>query len=401
MLAQDKPRTAASTRPPRDVALLKQAAAAHRDGDKDRARALLAEAAEANPDNELVWMWRASTSRTRSEAAEALNRALAINPANRKAAEWLSRLGRTKPAARPPERPEPHPEKTRPKPKDPAVDLTQSSADALRRVIAEAEGAAAGDWPATNSPAETASPPTAASPASAPSPAAAPRSARCPVCGEAEGAASSSCSQCGAIIDLARLDDVSSHNEARRERIAQAIVRLEAVLLESSNAEANIGLALAYLNLKDSEKAAVHFEAACRTRPDDARLEEARKRLAARPLILVADDSRTIRTSVQSLLESRCYRAQPAADGLEALAKLERETPNLILLDAEMPRLDGRRVCKLLKGNPATQHIPVVMLTEEGGLVERIKARLAGAEDLLVKPFETEELLEKIRAFLP
>lgn len=119
--------------------------------------------------------------------------------------------------------------------------------------------------------------------------------------------------------------------------------------------------------------------------------------LDSRRLVLVADDSATVRRVVGGVLERRGYRVATAADGLEALAALNRESPGLILLDASMPRMDGYQVCKVLKQNPETSQIPVLLLSGNAGLLDRMKGTVSGAAGYLEKPFSSEKLLTLVQ----
>ena len=118
--------------------------------------------------------------------------------------------------------------------------------------------------------------------------------------------------------------------------------------------------------------------------------------MAAQSKIMVVDDSPTICRLVTTTLEKQHYQVIAASDGMEALAKMNEIMPDLILLDITMPRLDGYQLCKIIKGNEATKHIPVVMLSGKDGFFDRIKGRMAGALDYITKPFKPDALLEVV-----
>ena len=113
--------------------------------------------------------------------------------------------------------------------------------------------------------------------------------------------------------------------------------------------------------------------------------------------ILVADDSPTIVDVVKAILEEEQYEVITASDGQEALDKAHREAPDLVLLDVEMPRLNGYAVCKLLKEDPATSHIPVIMLTSKSRESDRMWGFGMGADEYLTKPVEPERLVEAVK----
>jgi len=112
-----------------------------------------------------------------------------------------------------------------------------------------------------------------------------------------------------------------------------------------------------------------------------------------RPKILVVDDSKTIRRTAQALLEKAGYQVITAADGFEALALIADEHPDLALLDVMMPRLDGYQTCALVKQNPRFRALPIIMLTSKDGLFDRARARVAGSDEYITKPFTRDELL--------
>ncbi|MEV4245473.1 response regulator transcription factor [Streptosporangium canum] len=114
--------------------------------------------------------------------------------------------------------------------------------------------------------------------------------------------------------------------------------------------------------------------------------------------VLVVDDEPALREALQSSLEYEGYRVGLASDGLGALEILEREPYELVLLDVMMPRLDGLTTCRRLRA--AGNHVPVLMLTARDAVGDRVSGLDAGADDYLVKPFELDELLARVRALL-
>jgi DNA-binding response OmpR family regulator len=116
--------------------------------------------------------------------------------------------------------------------------------------------------------------------------------------------------------------------------------------------------------------------------------------------ILVVDDSKTISDMVKSLLERIGFEVETAYDGVEALDKVKKVLPDLIILDVNMPKMDGFRVCRLLKFDRNFRSIPIIMLTardEEENIKTGIKT---GADLYLTKPIEPEKLIEAVNKFL-
>ncbi|MDA0636055.1 response regulator transcription factor [Nonomuraea sp. MCN248] len=114
--------------------------------------------------------------------------------------------------------------------------------------------------------------------------------------------------------------------------------------------------------------------------------------------LLVVDDEPALREALQSSLEFEGYEVTTADDGLAALAELARRPYDTVLLDVMMPRLDGLTACRRLRG--AGNHVPVLMLTARDAVGDRVSGLDAGADDYLVKPFELDELLARVRALL-
>ena len=114
--------------------------------------------------------------------------------------------------------------------------------------------------------------------------------------------------------------------------------------------------------------------------------------------LLIIEDELPMRTALKDCLESEGYRVLTAADGQSGLQRALEEKPDLILLDIMMPRLDGFAVCTELRrlGNA----VPILMLTAKGLVEDRVHGLDVGADDYLVKPFSTEELLARVRALL-
>ncbi|GAA3233558.1 response regulator transcription factor [Actinocorallia longicatena] len=114
--------------------------------------------------------------------------------------------------------------------------------------------------------------------------------------------------------------------------------------------------------------------------------------------ILVVDDEPAVRESLVSSLEFEGYRVSEAGDGVDALHMAEKVDPDLIVLDVLMPRMDGLTACRRLRTQGDT--VPVLMLTARDMVGDRVTGLDAGADDYLVKPFELDELLARIRALL-
>ncbi|MGL5081571.1 MAG: response regulator transcription factor RpaB [Microcoleaceae cyanobacterium] len=113
--------------------------------------------------------------------------------------------------------------------------------------------------------------------------------------------------------------------------------------------------------------------------------------------ILIADDESAIRRILSTRLAMVGYKVVVAADGLEALECFDKESPDLVVLDVMMPRLNGYGVCQKIREN---SDVPIVMLTALGDVADRVTGLELGADDYLTKPFSPKELEARIQAIL-
>jgi CheY-like chemotaxis protein len=118
------------------------------------------------------------------------------------------------------------------------------------------------------------------------------------------------------------------------------------------------------------------------------------------PTILVVEDTEMIRDLLVRRLQRQGFNVIAAADGAEGLSRVQAERPDIILMDMNLPVLDGWEATRRLKAEPQTQAIPVIALTASGLESELEKARAAGCNDYDIKPIEFTRLLTKIQSFL-
>lgn len=112
--------------------------------------------------------------------------------------------------------------------------------------------------------------------------------------------------------------------------------------------------------------------------------------------VLICDDDPLLLELMEFRLRAKGYEVIKAVDGAEALEKAQRDAPDVIVLDAMMPKIDGLEVLARIKGDPALSDTPVVMLTARKGQKDIVSALDKGADDYLVKPFIPEELLARL-----
>ena len=116
--------------------------------------------------------------------------------------------------------------------------------------------------------------------------------------------------------------------------------------------------------------------------------------------IMVVEDDESLLELECMLLTSHGYQVSGMHNGEEALECLEREMPDLVLLDVMMPGVDGFEVCRQIKSNPMTSHIPVILLTAKKGIEDMVKGEAVKADQYLTKPFKSAVVIEKIQCFL-
>lgn len=116
--------------------------------------------------------------------------------------------------------------------------------------------------------------------------------------------------------------------------------------------------------------------------------------------ILIADDEPNIVISLEFLMKREGYEVSIANDGDEAVERVRRDMPDLVLLDVMMPKRSGFEVCQEIKSNPQLQGVRVLMLTAKGRDTEVAKGLALGADAYMTKPFSTKELVERVRELL-
>jgi DNA-binding response OmpR family regulator len=127
-------------------------------------------------------------------------------------------------------------------------------------------------------------------------------------------------------------------------------------------------------------------------------MSPAAERSVPGPRVLVIEDEAPMRMALEDILKADGYRVLTAADGQTGLEAAISERPDLVLLDVMLPKLDGLTICAELRSRDAG--LPVLMLTARGQVSDRVAGLDTGADDYLVKPFSTDELLARVRALL-
>ena len=119
-----------------------------------------------------------------------------------------------------------------------------------------------------------------------------------------------------------------------------------------------------------------------------------------RPLIACIDDSQTVQNSVKLTLEAQGYDVIGLLKPAQAMTKLIRTHPMLILMDISMPDINGYELCQLLRKSPNFKHVPILMLSSRDGLFDRLKAKMVGANDYMTKPFTPTDLVNLVNKYV-
>ena len=116
--------------------------------------------------------------------------------------------------------------------------------------------------------------------------------------------------------------------------------------------------------------------------------------------VLIVEDDPDIVDILSYNLKQADLKVTSVPDGSSALAEVKRRLPNLILLDLMLPKVDGLEVCRLLKSEPETKNVPIIMITAKGEEVDRIVGLELGADDYITKPFSPREVVLRVRSVL-
>ena len=235
----------------------------------------------------------------------------------------------------------------------------------------------------------------------------------CPICRAPKEPVVMQCALCGAELSLFDVSRVLKAEGVDRARLASEIERLEELLENNSDWRVRKSLLIARLNMGHRLEAAREtkklLEAMPLTEPQRLEVEQVHLFLLrqgagdeqeaasqSQELVLVVDDSATVRSLVGSVLEDGGYETAFASTGMEALAALRKQVPSLVLLDIGLPNMDGYQLCQLIRQNPATAEVPVVMLSARDGFFDQVRGRMVGCQDYITKPFDADDLLNRV-----
>lgn len=240
----------------------------------------------------------------------------------------------------------------------------------------------------------------------------------CPFCSAEEEAQAFVCGSCRTMLTLSDLEMLLAHGEADREILRQAVERMED---ERNRRDFDVEdfklLAIGQINLKNLRQGCDYLNEAAQMNPNDvvlssqvnslkirlAEIEDQQSIHDSMPKnrkILVVDDSATVRKLISGKLEKSGHEVFCAVDGLDALEKIKEFVPDLILLDINMPRMDGYQVCKLIRSSDQTKDVPIVMISGKDGFFDKVRGRMAGTTGYITKPFGPETLMKMVETYI-
>lgn len=240
----------------------------------------------------------------------------------------------------------------------------------------------------------------------------------CPFCTAENGAQAFVCGSCGAMLSLSNLEMLLAYQNGNSEEVRRAVERMETEkAAREFDADELKFLGIGEINLKHFRQGFDYLQEAVHKTPNDiilssqvnafairlAEIEEQNTAKDSTPKnkkILIVDDSATVRKLIADKLEKSGHEVFCAVDGMDALEKIDRIVPDLILLDIAMPRMDGYQVCKLIRGGEKTRNVPVVMISGKDGFFDKVRGRMAGTTGYISKPFGPETLMKTIESYI-
>ncbi|MFN7924795.1 MAG: response regulator [Bryobacteraceae bacterium] len=216
----------------------------------------------------------------------------------------------------------------------------------------------------------------------------------CVVCGDM--ALSHRCQKCGSWLDLGDLDALFNNDGSNRAALEQAVEHYKS---QPEHPERDRSLAVALLNLHRPSEAIPYLTTLVQTDPQDP-AGRSLQDLRSRKTVLMVDDDAKANAVFARTLHRNGFSTVMASDAFE-VAPLAREVEvDLVLLNANMAGMDGYTLANLLRSDAATQHIPIVMVTAENGLMSRMRSRFSGVDAFFTKPFDTTKLLTTLHRAL-
>ncbi len=242
--------------------------------------------------------------------------------------------------------------------------------------------------------------------------------ASCAFCGFDNDAQAISCQGCQAVLTLADLELILANQHADKAALRKAVAAIEKQRSDRELTESELTmLGIGHLNLRNLQFGFDYLHEASQRNPNNVvlsgqvhslliRLDEIKRQdenhegMSRGKTILVVDDSPTVRKLIAGKLEKCGHEVHCTNDGVEAMERLAELQPDLVLLDINMPRMDGYQVCKLIRSNEATKDIPVIMISGKDGFFDKVRGKMAGSSGYITKPFGPETLMKTVESYL-
>jgi twitching motility two-component system response regulator PilG len=366
--------------------LMIEAVAAARLGQKGLARRLFNEIIEKDPHSEQALLWLAALADTPDESIRSLEQVLVINPNNQQAISALA-VQKLHQTAKPTEVPLP------PAPPARALPAAPFQGNGRIRTLSVSEPS-----PVRNGHTREGEKHAPVRP-QLQFERAIRRVSHCPMCNSESSEPPQRCAHCGCFLSIDDLWLIAENRGADEDILTIAIERWKSKAVDQPF-EANLNVGKALLSLNRSAEALPYLERACKAREDATDIRTVTETLRARKLVVAVDDSQTVRKLVAVNLERNGYRVLTVEDGVSALAKLDSYQPHLILLDISLPKVDGYEICRIVRKHQDLKKVPVVMLSGKDGFFDRVKGKIAGANDYLTKPFDLFALTKVLEKHL-
>ena len=240
----------------------------------------------------------------------------------------------------------------------------------------------------------------------------------CPFCSHGNNPHAIRCNGCSAVLTLSDIEMLLSNPDCHTDIVRRVTEQMDAERqLRGLHEDEMVTLGIGYLNLKAFDSGFAVLRDATNSNPNNVvlasqvnslaiRLEEINNQNASNASaprgksILVVDDSITVRKLISGKLEKSGHQVLCAEDGEEAVKALERFAPDLVLLDIDMPKMDGYQVCKLIRSRASTKDVPVIMISGKDGFFDKVRGKMAGATDHISKPFGPETLMKALENYL-
>jgi chemosensory pili system protein ChpA (sensor histidine kinase/response regulator) len=203
----------------------------------------------------------------------------------------------------------------------------------------------------------------------------------------------------GQNVTAVHVDEMLGNQEVVVKNIGPQLARVSGVAGATVLGTGEVVLIINPVQLAQRAEGEVEAPMVVKT-PQAARAAAAAAAASGPPLVMIVDDSLTVRKITSRLLTREGFEVITAKDGLDALQLLGERVPDAMLLDIEMPRMDGFELAKTMKADTRVAHIPIIMITSRTAEKHRARARELGIEAYLGKPYQEEELLKQLRSVL-